>query len=97
MEKGASLQGSESIKRWQWKKSDLEGSKDMGEKSVRGKGQDEEKMLLKHFWGQVLQQSPVYPSRTRGPDGVIPEEISFTTVAAILTLTPPTSSIETDP
>lgn len=65
MEKEASLQGSESIKRWQWKKSELEG-----EKSVRGKGQDEEKMLLKHFWVQVLQQSlPCIPAGHEGQTG----------------------------
>lgn len=49
MEKEASLQGSESIKRWQWKKSELEGSKDMGKKVSEGKARMKKKCCLSTF------------------------------------------------
>lgn len=37
MEKEQVSRGSKSIKRWQWKKSELEGSKDMKKKVTEGK------------------------------------------------------------
>lgn len=63
--------------------------------SVRGKGQDEENVLPKHFWGQVLQHSPCAShSRTRKGN----TKISFNTMAILITtLTPPTSGTEADP